>query len=147
MKLSQVLDIKGSHEVHTIAPTATLRELVGRLCEHQIGCQLVMEDDNIAGIITERDIIYQCKADADFDKMTVGEVMTKQVVTAAPDYNLRVAIELMATAGIRHLPVLSGKKIDGLITVRDILHALQEADKQEFTGFLKKLADLDFNRK
>ncbi len=132
MNIRRILEAKGTSEVYTLEETATLAEFVQRACEKDIGAMLVTHrDGTIAGILTERDILRQCHAGADFRATRVGDVMTRRVATVQADDDIKTAMDYMVTLKIRHLPVLEGDRLAGLITVRDLLLAMRKADDRE----------------
>mgnify|MGYP000926082185 CR=1 FL=1 len=132
LKVRQVIESKGSGKLFTIKEDCTLREMVRIACEMKIGALLVSDDDdNLLGIISERDILRQVNAKADFDKVTVGDIMTRNLLTVDPEEGIQEAMDIMIKKRIRHLPVIHKGKIEGLITVRDILHAMRDADARE----------------
>ncbi|MGD9875115.1 MAG: cyclic nucleotide-binding/CBS domain-containing protein [Kiritimatiellia bacterium] len=132
LKVRQVIESKGSGKLFTIKEDCTLREMVRIACEMKIGALLVSDDDdNLLGIISERDILRQVNAKVDFDKVTVGDIMTRNLLTVDPEEGIQEAMDIMIKKRIRHLPVIHKGKIEGLITVRDILHAMRDADARE----------------
>lgn len=142
MKIQAILDTKGSEKVFTITASATLTELVNQVANKNIGALLVTNaSGDVTGIISERDVVRQCSKSMDFDNITVGEIMTKDVVTAHPDDDMNVAMDMMVTKKIRHLPVLSEGTIHGLITVRDLIYAMREADKEELHKLVSYLQE------
>ena len=140
MKIQKILDVKGSIEVCTILATATLTELVAQVSDRNIGALLVTDEKgSIVGIVSERDVVHQCHKNMAFDTITVGDIMTQNVVTAHPEDDSSIAVELMVSKNIRHLPVISEGEIHGLITVRDLIHAMREADKDEVDKLVEYL--------
>ena len=140
LTVQSVLDAKGSGEVITIPAAATLAEFVRQACDLNIGAILARDDDgNVAGILTERDILRQCCRKADFDKVTVDDVMTRKLITVAPSDDIHVAMDLMFQKKIRHLPVMAGQEFKGVITVRDLIHAMRKADQDEINSFVAYL--------
>jgi CBS domain-containing protein len=132
MKIKNVLDAKGDSRIFSIPTTYTLTVFVKEACERKVGALLVTDEHGkMAGIISERDVIRQCYAKADFDTMLVSEVMTKNLITASPDHDIHDAMDILVQKKIRHLPILEGDEIKGLITVRDLISAMRKADKDE----------------
>lgn len=132
MKVSDILEAKGSMEVFSTTPDATLADLVKLACEKKIGALLVLDEKGkLAGIITERDILYQCNAKVDFDKTTVGAVMSTAIVAAGPDDDINLAMDMMIKRKIRHLPVMDENAIHGIITIRDLIFAMRKADETD----------------
>ena len=142
MQIQDVLDATKKGKLQTVSEDATLTEVVDLLAEKNIGALLVTgQGAQIIGIITERDIVRQFSKRIDPDKATAGDVMTSELVTVGPHYDLHVAMDLMTKAHIRHLPVRTKTKIYGIITVRDILEAIRSADGQQFSDFLMEFKD------
>ena len=98
----------------------SLRAAAARMWRQQTGSLLVTEDGRLAGIITERDVLRAVALGANPDKSTVDDVMTAEVFTVPPDLNLQDAARLMAARWIRHLPVVDGEEIVGVVSMRDV---------------------------
>lgn len=140
LDIRSVLAAKGSTTVFTMRPTATLTEFVHEAVVRNIGAMLITHPDGaLAGIITERDILRQCHTRANFDAITISDVMTHNLITVRADDDIQVAVELMFSKKIRHLPVLDGTTVKGLITVRDLLHAMSNAHDSELKSFVTYL--------
>jgi len=132
MKIQNVIDAKGDSRIFSIPTTYTLTDFVKEACERKVGALLVTDEHGkMAGIISERDVIRQCYAKADFDTVLVSEVMTKDLITASPDHDIHDAMDILVQKKIRHLPILDGDEIRGLITVRDLISAMRKSDKDE----------------
>lgn len=104
----------------TEAPSDTLRAAAERMWSQQTGSLLVMDDGRLVGIVTERDVLRAVARGLDYDTTTVRDVMTSDVVTARPDSALRDAAREMAHRWIRHLPVLDGRRVVGVVSMRDV---------------------------
>ena len=138
--IKQILDVKGYSEVFTITDSLPLSEFVRIACEKKIGALVVTKGANdLAGIVTERDVLYQCDKKVDFTKVLIGDVMTKNIVTININDGIQAAMDLVFAKGIRHLPVMDGPKIMGLITVRDIIRAIRKGDEDEIRHFMDYL--------
>ena len=138
--IKQILDVKGYSDVFTIKVSSPLSEFVRIACEKKIGALVVTEGANdLAGIITERDVLYQCDKKVDFTRVLIGDVMTKNIVTININDGIQAAMDLVFAKGIRHLPVMDGPKIMGMITVRDIIHAIRKGDEDEIRHFMDYL--------
>lgn len=107
-------------------PTETVREAIRRMCEAGVGSVAVCEGSRLVGILTERDVLRLAAEGADFDAQPVGEAMTTDVVTAAPDDSLLAVAALMSERHVRHLPVVEGENLLGITGIRDVLAALAE---------------------
>lgn len=121
MKLRDILQTKGS-VVHTITPSATLQDVANILVEHNCGSLVVMEQEQLSGIITERDILRAAAAShqplADF---SVRDHMTAKLVTGSLDEDLGEVMGQMTDHRIRHLPVLENGKLVGIISIGDVV--------------------------
>jgi CBS domain-containing protein len=129
MRLQEILMAKGT-EVHTIGPAASLDDVVQELVRYNIGSLIVCEpaskgtDVRILGIITERDILRaQAAHRAPLEKLTVASVMSTRLVTAAPEDHILEAMRLMTHYRIRHLPIVVGEQLFGVISIGDIVKA------------------------
>lgn len=122
MTVSDILAIKGS-VVATIGPDETIGELARRLKEKRIGAMMVSRDGaSLDGIVSERDVVYGLAAHGDkLRGMPVSDIMTKNVVTCAPDDSLADVSRAMSARHIRHLPVKDGERLAGIISIRDVL--------------------------
>ena len=142
MKIRDIIESKGSKSVFTIPDTATLTDLVNGAKKMKVGAFLVTNDSGeLTGIVSERDVMYQCATGLDFDNVTVGEIMTEGIISADEDDGVSVAMDLMAGKKIRHLAVLSGGEIRGMITPGDLIYAMLDAEKDEIKEFVEYLQE------
>ncbi|GAB5602785.1 CBS domain-containing protein [Thermus sp. FJN-A] len=139
MTVRQVLLRKGT-EVHTIPPKATVLEALRKLAQHDIGALLVMEGDRLLGIFSERDYARKLVLLGRFSKDTwVEEVMTESVVTVGPEADLSEAMRLMTEHRVRHLPVVEGGRVVGVISIGDAVKAIiteQEVVIEELSRYV-----------
>lgn len=105
----------------------TLAEAARKMWKQQTGSLLVMEEDDLVGILTERDILRAVATGSKLDETRVSEVMTKDLITVGPQSTLREAAKIMADRWIRHLPVVDGGKVVGVISQRDLAGVLAGA--------------------
>ena len=121
MTIAAILHTKGG-EVVSITSRHTVTEAVALLAEKRIGAVPVIDGDEVAGIFSERDVIY-CLKDGDTATLnkTVGEVMTAPAVTVTPEDAVMGALSLMTKRRIRHLPVVSGGRVIGLVSIGDLV--------------------------
>lgn len=109
-----------SGAVLSVAPTATVAEAATMMGERRIGSALVMEDDTLLGIFTERDIVRALGQHFDAAGRPVSEWMTADPVTVSPDTPAEQALRTMLDGGFRHLPVTDGGKVVGVVSIRDL---------------------------
>ena len=106
----------------TIGPAHTLREAARLMSARRVGAAVVIDDGHAGvGIITERDILDSIAAGQDPDTERVAAHRTSDVVFAAPDWTLNQAATTMVAAGFRHLVVVEGSDVTGLLSMRDIV--------------------------
>ena len=121
---------KKGYEVFTIAPDATVFEALNLMAEHNIGALLVMSEDEIRGIVSERDCIRKVDVKGRNARDTkISEIMTSDVITVEADQPLEDCMGLMIDKNIRHLPVCEGQKLLGLLSVRDVLKEVIEVQQ------------------
>lgn len=113
-----------SREVLTVGPGHTLRQVAKALADAKVGSAVVHDTDGSGvGIITERDILRAVARGDDLDGETASDHQTSEVVFATPAWTLADASEAMRRGGFRHLVVLDGDEVAGIISVRDIIRA------------------------
>jgi CBS domain-containing protein len=116
-----------SWPVATIDHEATVSEAAEALAADNIGVLVVLREGALAGIVSERDVVVHVAAGADLSHLTVGEVMAGDLVTTPPDAPISTAARTMADADVRHLPVLDGSLIAGIVSMRDLVPVLADA--------------------
>lgn len=120
--LDSVLRFKG-RQVWSIAPIATVFEAIALMSEKSVGALLVLSGGRLAGIISERD--YARKVilrDRSSKETQVREIMTDRVITAAPGNTVEECMRLMTEYRIRHLPVLDGERVVGIVSIGDLVN-------------------------
>ena len=121
MSIAAVLGSKG-HEVETISGGATLADAVRTLAAKRIGALPVVDGETIVGIISERDVIY-CLSDHGADALgwSVSQVMSAPAITADKEVGVLSALALMTKRRIRHLPIVEGGAIRGIVSIGDLV--------------------------
>jgi CBS domain-containing protein len=129
MKVEAVLTAKGG-EVASIHPSATLATVAQRLRLEGIGSLVVLEEGRLAGLISERDVVHAFAAHrAEAAELKVADVMARDLVTCRPEDSLTRVLGLMTRHRVRHLPVLEGGRLVGLISIGDaVKHRLDELE-------------------
>jgi CBS domain-containing protein len=114
---------QGERKILSIGPTAEIREALEIIVKHKIGALLVYEKgEKLKGIITERDILWRMHKEGQqaLDRK-VEDVMTEKVIVGIPDDDIKVAESFMTVNRFRHLPVMDGEKVIGLISIGDLV--------------------------
>ena len=128
--VKDILEKKGT-EVATASPGIGVVEAARRMNELKIGALVVIDGEKIAGVFTERDILNKViGAGKDASTVTVGEVMTSPVTCISADAPLSACSVVMTQKRIRHLPVIEGKKLTGIITSGDVM-ASEVRDREQ----------------
>ena len=132
-KVRQILDRKGSREVEAIAPHLTLAEAATRLSERKIGCLLVLDESGrMVGILSERDIVRVVGRDGPGRLSDpISAVMTSKVQSCAFEDDAFQVLSRMTKGRFRHVPVIEGGELVGLISIGDAVIARIEALQQE----------------
>ncbi|HEV2796493.1 MAG TPA: CBS domain-containing protein [Nocardioides sp.] len=122
MKINDVINAKPSHEVVTIGPDATVRELIALLAEHNVGALVVSEDgERVTGIVSERDVVRRLHADEAVLDTVVRDIMTADVRTCAAEDGLTDLMQTMTQHRIRHVPVVADGRLTGIISIGDVV--------------------------
>ena len=140
MKLVQhLLDAKG-RKVISIQPDASVFDAIKRMAEQGIGSLVVMQGEELAGIVTERDyarkVILKGRAS---DTTTVAEIMTTDVITTSPEETANNCMEVMTAKKCRHLPVVEDGKVTGMISIGDLVQAIiadQQAEIEQLEHYI-----------
>ena len=131
--MSTVRDIirkKGSNEIWSIAPDATVYDAMQMMADRGVGALLVMTGNQVNGILSERDCIRKVDLKGHTSRVTkVSEIMTSEVISVKVSEKLEECMATMIERNIRHLPVYEGEQLLGLISVRDVLREVVEVQK------------------
>lgn len=129
MRISEVLSSKPIKDVITVAPDATVRELVALLAEHNVGALVVCDGDELAGIVSERDVVRRLREDESVLDRPVSSIMTAEVQTCAPDMRVNDLMQVMTTERFRHMPVLQDGQLVGIVSIGDVVkHRMNELE-------------------
>jgi CBS domain-containing protein len=109
-----------------VSPEDPVRVAIARMLEENVGSVAVCDGERLAGIFTERDVLRLTSEGPDFDEVRVGDVMTRQLVTLSPNDDILEAARLMGERKIRHLPVLEGENLLGMVGIREVVRVLVE---------------------
>ena len=118
--LTKILDSKGRAPL-SIAPTLSAAEAVEMMNDERVGALLVMDGERLCGIFTERDLLVRVvgagKAPAD---VKIADAMTSKILTVEPSTTVEQAMSLINNRRCRHLPVVDGEKVEGLVSIGDL---------------------------
>ena len=134
MKLSKILAEKDIREIISISEDASIKDAAKMLCQHNIGSLLVhslVNKQKYIGIISERDIINVCCATniEGCSNIKVTDIMTKNMIVATVNDDVEYIINIMGRHKIRHIPVLDGNKVIGIVSSGDIINTLHKEDE------------------
>lgn len=129
--VNQILQGKGTTNVFTVSPKAQVREALQLLIDKRVGALPVVEDDKLVGIISERDYVRKVALNLEMSlESPVEKIMTKRVCFVRPDQSLDECMALMTDKRVRHLPVLDGDKMIGIVSIGDLVKTI--ISRQEF---------------
>ena len=118
--------------VHAVASTITVAEAVAEMNKKRIGCIVIVDEGQIAGIFTERDVLRRVVgADLDPKTVLVADVMTRSVHTISLQTTVDQTMEIFAEKRCRHIPVMDGGELRGLISIGDISRWVADASMAE----------------
>lgn len=137
MVIASILKSKGG-EIVSVPPDLAVHRVVARLHEHRIGAVLVVDGDRPVGIVSERDIV-KCLHEKGVTVLdaTAEAIMTSPVVVASPGDSIADAMATMTERRIRHLPVVEGGRLVGIVSIGDLVKRRIE-DAEHEAGLLKE---------
>lgn len=128
--LSSLLEQKG-RQIFAVAPETTVYDAISMMSDRGVGALLVMEGERLRGIISERDytrkVILQGRSSKD---TRVNEIMTGDVIAAQPHITVEDAMRLMTEHRIRHLPVIANERVEGMVSIGDLVKSVISHQKE-----------------
>jgi CBS domain-containing protein len=122
MRIREVLAGKPGHEVVTVRPDATVRELVGMLAGHNIGALVVSGDGStVDGIVSERDVVRRLHEDEQLLDTPVSSIMSADVQTCEGSNTVNEIMALMTAGRFRHVPVVKDGRLSGIVSIGDVV--------------------------
>ncbi len=139
MRIADVLKNKGAAVV-TINPDATVHELLAGLAEGNIGAMVVVDAEGVVGIVSERDVVRQLHAHgASVLSRPVSKIMTSAVATCTKADTVDTVSVLMTKHRVRHVPVLDGTRLVGIVSIGDVVKTRMEeleAQQQQLHSYI-----------
>ncbi len=128
--IGSILGAKGP-EIWSVTAQTTVYEAIALMADKGVGALLVMDGDQLVGIVSERDYARKVILQGRSSKETsVGEIMTADLVTVTPEHRVEECMRIMTHARIRHLPVLDGAKLAGIVSIGDLVKAVIAEQQQ-----------------
>lgn len=112
--------------VVSVRPDDSVQVAIGRMMEEHVGSVAVCDQSRLVGIFTERDVLRLASEGTAFGDVRVADVMTRSPLTVSPDVSIGDAARLMGERRVRHLPVVEGEMVVGMIGIRDVMRMLVE---------------------
>lgn len=138
--VNQLLKLKGG-QIFSVAPTDSVLRAIEIMATRHVGALLVMNQDSLLGIISERDyarkVILKNRSSHD---TPVGDIMTKNPVTVGPDATVHHCMEMMTEGRFRHLPVVDKGKVVGMLSIGDLVKAVIEDQSQKIEQLERYIA-------
>lgn len=130
-QVKHLLEVKGS-DVATIGPDDTVLRALELMAERGIGALVVLQGDNLVGLMSERDyarkVVLKSRHSSD---TPVSEIMSPQVITVSPESSITECMELCTQRRMRHLPVVDGHRVVGMVSIGDLVKAVIDDQSQE----------------
>src|SRR5215469_3250035 len=127
----QLLSRKG-REIFSVAATAPVLDAIRAMAAHHVGALLVMRGETLEGIVSERDyarkVILMGRSSAD---TPVRDIMSSPVITVLPDASVEQCMQIMTERRVRHLPVLDGGRVIGIVSIGDLVKAVIAEQQQQ----------------
>lgn len=121
--VEQILDGKGS-DVWSITPDTSVLEAIKLMAEKEVGALLVMTGEKPVGIVSERDYARKVILKGRSQETSIQDIMTTHVVYVSPDQSIEECMALMTAKHIRHLPVMDGERLCGMLSIGDLVKAV-----------------------
>jgi len=127
----QLLERK-AHEIFSVEPQAAVLEAIRAMAAHHVGALLVMQGESLRGIVSERDyarkVILLGRSSAD---TPVRDIMSSPVITVTPETTIQTCMQLMTDKRVRHLPVVDGGRVVGMVSIGDLVKAVIAEQQQQ----------------
>lgn len=135
--LNKVLEQKGK-QVYVTSPAQSILDAIKTMQDRKVGALLVVEDGKPVGIFTERDVLTRVISDErNPAEMRVSEVMTRNLVAVCPDTTVQQAMAIVTEKRCRHLPVIDGDELIGVVSSGDLMHWLAKKQSYEIESLVR----------
>jgi len=128
---AQLLKRKGARAVYSIDPESPVLEAIRMMAEHSIGALVVLQGEQLVGVVSERDyarkIILLGRSSSE---TPVWQIMSAPVLTVRPDQSVRECMQIVTDRRVRHLPVVEGGRLLGVLSIGDLVRAVLEEQQQ-----------------
>lgn len=128
-RVKQLLQGKG-HDVWSIGPEASVYDAIAKMAQEEVGALVVLEGESLIGVVSERDyarkVVLQGRSSRD---TKIKDIMTTRVAYARPDQSVEDCMAMMTEKRIRHLPVMDGDKLLGVLSIGDLVKSIMEEQK------------------
>ncbi|MGY4689696.1 CBS domain-containing protein [Salibacterium sp. K-3] len=126
-------------DVETCGPDDSIESAAKKMKDHHIGAVPVIQEGNLMGMITDRDIVVRCIAENKSETSPVSEVMSTNMITAEPDMDVKKAARLMAEKQIRRLPIVENQQLAGITALKDL--AVDEQTDSQASFALNEISE------
>ncbi|MAO65936.1 MAG: histidine kinase [Balneola sp.] len=134
MQVKEILNQKG-RDIYSVKPSDTVYDAIAKMADYNIGALLVMQDQNLEGIISERDYRNKVILKGRTSKETpVKDIMTDKVIRVNSSDTVNLCMQLMTEKKIRHLPVMQDEKVVGVISIGDVVKTVIANQKNEINS-------------
>lgn len=141
-----LLKMKGD-AIYSVTPDTPILQAMQTMAEKNIGDLLILEKGQIKGIVSERDFVRKTAKAGGCDlQAPVSEMMTREVITVTPDQSIEFCMETMTEKHIRHLPVVEGNEIFGLISIGDVIKGIITSQEFKIDQLEKYISGPSYNR-
>jgi CBS domain-containing protein len=127
---SALLKHKG-RVIYSVPPDAPVLEAIREMAEHSVGALLVMQHEHLMGVVSERDyarkVILKGRSSSE---TLVSQIMSTPVLTVRPDQSVNECMRIMTESRVRHLPVVDGERVVGVLSIGDLVRAVLEEQQQ-----------------
>jgi CBS domain-containing protein len=127
--VKQVLQTKG-HDIWSVGPEVSVYDAIAEMAQKGVGALVVLEGESLVGVVSERDYARKVVLQGRSSKNTkIRDIMTTRVVYARPDQSVEDCMAMMTEKRIRHLPVMDGDKLVGVLSIGDLVKSIMEEQK------------------